>query len=75
MRPNKLSVLAPTLFLIIGLGGNAANAEEDVEQSPWVGVGEQAPSFSLTTTDGQTLNPEDLRGEKLLVLTFFRGTW
>jgi hypothetical protein len=75
MRLNKLSVLGSTLFLIIGLGGIPANAEEDVVQWPWVEVGEQAPSFSLTTTAGQTLSPEDLQGEKLLVLTFFRGTW
>jgi len=73
MRPRILSTLTPALLL--GLATFPAAAEEEIMQSPWVGVGEQAPSFSLTTTDGQTLNPEDLRGEKLLVLTFFRGTW
>lgn len=75
MRPNKHSVLASTLCLIIGFGGIPADAEEEMMQSPRVEVGDEAPPFILSTIAGQTLSLESLRGDKLLVLTFFRGTW
>jgi len=73
MRLMILSTLTPALLL--GLATFPANAEEDVVQSPRVEVGEEAPPFTLPTTEGQTLSLESLRGDKPLVLTFFRGTW
>ncbi len=73
MRPRILSTL--TLALLLGLATFPATAEEETMQSAQVEVGEHAPSFTLTTTEGQTLSPESLRGDKPLVLTFFRGTW
>lgn len=73
MRPRILSTL--TLALLLGLATFPATAEEAMVQSPRVEVGEEAPPFTLPTTEGQTLSPESLRGDKPLVLTFFRGTW
>ena len=44
-------------------------------QAERVAVGQEAPGFSLTGTDGRSYAPSDVRGQKDLVLIFFRGTW
>lgn len=38
-------------------------------------VGEEAPDFTLTSSDGETLTLSAMRGEKKVLLVFFRGTW
>ena len=43
------------------------NAEEPIEQ---VEVGNEAPDFALTDTDGNEFNLSDYEGEKVLVLEF-----
>ena len=43
------------------------NAEEPIEQ---IGVGNEAPDFALTDTDGNEFNLSDYEGEKVLVLEF-----
>ncbi len=40
-----------------------------------IAVGQEAPDFSLTSSDGKTYSPSTLRGEKNLLMIFFRGTW
>ena len=75
MRTATLSTLTLAWLLVMGLGANSATAEEELVQSARVEVGQQAPTFSLSTTDGATLSLASLQGDKLLVLTFFRGTW
>ena len=52
-----------------------ARAADGAVQAERVAVGREAPAFSLVGTDGETYAPFDLRGEKNLVLIFFRGTW
>ncbi|MGB5514848.1 MAG: AhpC/TSA family protein, partial [Thermoanaerobaculia bacterium] len=59
----------------LGLAALSVAAGEEGGQAARVEVGEQAPTFSLSTTDGATLSLASLQGDKLLVLTFFRGTW
>ena len=73
MRRTTLRGIA--LTLVLGPATLLAGAEGEVEQATRVEVGEQAPGFSLTTTDGATRTLDSLRGDKPLVLTFFRGTW
>ena len=40
-----------------------------------VRVGTEAPSFSLTTMNDDTLTLSDYRGQKDVVLVFYRGHW
>jgi peroxiredoxin len=61
--------------LLLGLAALSVAAEEEGGQAARVEVGEQAPDFSLSTTDGATLSLASLQGDKPVVLTFFRGTW
>lgn len=73
MRRKTLSTFP--LALLMGLAAFSAVAEEEVVQSARVEIGQQAPAFSRPATDGATLTLDSLRGDKPLVLTFFRGTW
>ena len=76
-------MLAATLLVgcLAFLLDSPANAEGDEPvdayraQAERVEVGQEAPGFSLVGTDGESYAPSDLRGEKNLVLIFFRGTW
>jgi cytochrome oxidase Cu insertion factor (SCO1/SenC/PrrC family) len=40
-----------------------------------VQVGQEAPDFTLRSPDGSSRTLSELRGQKNLVLIFFRGTW
>jgi hypothetical protein len=40
-----------------------------------VAVGTTAPDFSLRTLSGDTLSLSDFRGEKNVILVFYRGHW
>lgn len=40
-----------------------------------VAVGTAAPDFSLRTLAGDTLTLSDFRGEKEVILVFYRGHW
>ena len=73
MRRATLSTF--TLALLLVLAALSVAAEKEGGQAARVAVGEQAPDFSLSTTDGATLSLASLQGDKALVLTFFRGTW
>ncbi len=44
-------------------------------QSMRVAVGDEAIDFTMQSIDGETYSLGDLRGEKTVVLIFFRGTW
>jgi cytochrome oxidase Cu insertion factor (SCO1/SenC/PrrC family) len=45
------------------------------DNPPAVRVGEQAPDFTLEAPDGSSYTLSERRGEKNVVLVFFRGTW
>ena len=51
-----------------------ARAEEPTAAKP-IGVGQTAPDFTLPDPDGSNHSTSDLRGEKNLLLVFFRGAW
>ena len=40
-----------------------------------VGVGDLAPTFSLTATTGETVSLEDVLTDGPLILGFYRGRW
>jgi len=71
----RATLITFTLALLLGLVALSVAAEEEGGQAARVEVGEQAPDFSLSTTDGATLSLASLQGDKPVVLTFFRGTW
>ena len=47
----------------------------DPPQAESIQVGDEAPGFALSDLDGESHRLADLRGEKPLVLVFFRGAW
>ena len=40
-----------------------------------VAIGDEAPDFTLEAYSGDTLTLSDLRGDKNVVLVFYRGHW
>jgi cytochrome oxidase Cu insertion factor (SCO1/SenC/PrrC family) len=77
MKPKLL----PALFLLsLGLAGAAtagaaAAAPAPAGRSKPVAVGEAAPDFSLSDHRGGTVRLSSSRGQRPVVLVFFRGAW
>ena len=46
-----------------------------MQQTSRVVVGDEAIDFTMQSIDGNTFNLTDLRGEKAVILVFFRGAW
>jgi hypothetical protein len=38
-------------------------------------VGDKAPEFELEDTAGEMIRSKDILSDRLIVLTFYRGTW
>ena len=38
-------------------------------------VGDNAPEFELENTAGEMIRSKDILADRLIVLTFYRGTW
>ena len=67
MRRFSIAALA---VLIAGL----ASAAEQARTSP-VAVGDMAPDFALQDQNGQTVKLSASRGQRPVVLVFYRGYW
>jgi cytochrome oxidase Cu insertion factor (SCO1/SenC/PrrC family) len=65
----KLKLLLPLLLLAAGL----AQAAEP--RTAPVAVGETAPDFTLQDQNGQTVKLSASRGQRPVVLVFYRGYW
>lgn len=52
-----------------------AVADDSAPAAERIAVGHQAPDFTLESSAGDTYNLSELRGEKNVLLIFFRGTW
>ena len=52
-----------------------ASAEEAEQASDRVAVGQTAPDFTLASSAGDDHTLSELRGEKNLLMVFFRGSW
>jgi cytochrome oxidase Cu insertion factor (SCO1/SenC/PrrC family) len=76
MRPSlKLFVrqglcLVFMLAVLTPLAAQPAQMQEDRVQ-----VGDEAIDFTMQSLDGETVSLSDMRGEKNVVVIFFRGTW
>ena len=87
-RTGRLSILAAGLLLAVGCGGETGGANTgEPALGPHDGdglaatdldrlaVGDPAPDFTLPTFDGDTVTLSDYRGEKTVLLVFYRGHW
>jgi len=63
--------LLPALVLALAWSGSGAG----VRAAARVPVGEQAPDFTLTTTEGEELRLSRLGEKGPVVLTFVRAHW
>ena len=63
------------MLVLVATIAVAAPGGLGVAQESVLEVGQPAPEFSLESVDGELHSLADLRGEKALVLLFFRGTW
>ena len=80
MRTTLSLTLSLASLLALALGAALPATAQEAEAAatpaqPPIAVGEQAPTFHLTASDGTAFSLEDLEGQKNLVLVFFRGTW
>ncbi len=62
-------------LLLFGLAWIASTATAESKQAERVAVGDNAPEISLQASDTHEYKSGELRGEKNLLLIFFRGTW
>ena len=73
------SIGVGALVLVAALAAVSSQAEEAEKKKPavekTVAVGTAAPDFTLPDPDGIDHTLSTLRGEKNLVLVFFRGAW
>lgn len=79
MRIRALRLFPFVLLLTATLGATPAPAQDDeapdVQQAERIEVGDKAPDFTLPDLEGASHRLADLRGEKPLILVFFRGAW
>lgn len=76
MNPSlKTLVLAAGLVAGIWCSAGAAAEEADAMPAERVAVGMEAPAIVLPDTTGAEHRSAQLRGEKNLVVVFFRGAW
>lgn len=74
-RPLVTALLVAGTLTVGAMTMEATAMGAESSQAERISVGQEAPAFSLTSSDGKTYSLADLRGEKDLVLVFFRGTW
>lgn len=73
-RGSRLAAAVVASSLLAGALA-AAPVAGAAQQADTIAVGDEAPDFTLQSIDGETYRLADLRGDKNLVLIFFRGTW
>jgi hypothetical protein len=58
-------------FLLVVLGAGPLVGAGDARP----GIGDEAPDFTLVSSGGETVALSSMRGQKKVLLVFFRGTW
>ena len=79
------ALLTGALFVSPALAMNASAGSSSLGSRPHdlevvapqagVQVGSEAPDIALESIDGDSLRLSDLKGDKNIILVFFRGTW
>ncbi len=75
-----IAAASAVVLLVVGADGPIELGPKDGwDLSPTeldrVKVGDTAPDFSLLAYSGDTISLSDFRGEKNVVLVFYRGHW
>lgn len=76
--PKALESLRPPLIaclLLVVFGWSSPASAADQDQADRIAVGDTAPEVALEASDATLYQSQALRGEKNLLLIFFRGTW
>ena len=68
-----LGLLAVLLMSVAAL--TVASHGASATQAERVAVGDEAIDFTMQSIDGETYRLSDLRGEKNVIVIFFRGAW
>ena len=63
---------AAIAFGQVSQGGSDSLPATDLER---VKVGDRAPDFTLESEEGKPISLSDFRGEKTVILVFYRGYW
>ncbi len=71
----RLASLALMVALVPAPSQAAEAPQADPVQADRVQVGQVAPDFTLPDPDGAEHGLSTLRGEKNLLMVFFRGAW
>jgi cytochrome oxidase Cu insertion factor (SCO1/SenC/PrrC family) len=71
MKRACTTTLRTTLILGLLVGAAASAAAQGARAA----VGDTAPDFTLTASDGSSHTLSELRGESVALVVFFRGTW
>lgn len=58
-------------FLLVVLGAGPLVGADGARPK----IGDQAPDFTLVSSGGENVTLSSLRGQKKVLLIFFRGTW
>ena len=69
----RLTILLASLVFLATVA--ADSAADEFSQAPRIETGQEAPAISLVDPDGELHALKDLRGEKNVILIFFRGSW
>lgn len=65
-----------TALIAFGWFGSVAADDGATPEAPArIAVGQEAPEISLASSTDDTHTLSELRGEKNLLVIFFRGTW
>ena len=66
-------VIQVVLVMMIALSANSYSVSSQ-RKTP-IGVGDEAPDFTLNDQNGQKVTLADARGKSAVVLVFYRGFW
>ena len=60
-----------SLIILLALTALAASAQQPTPPQTQLKVGDRAPDFTLTDTEGKPVKLSDFRGKKSVVLAFY----
>ncbi len=69
MKQRSTPMLACAMFVFFFASARELTSQERIS------VGQEAPGFSLGSSTGETFDLASQRGDKNVLLVFFRGTW
>jgi cytochrome oxidase Cu insertion factor (SCO1/SenC/PrrC family) len=71
MFANKLKKISVVALLMAGLAVTSSAQTKTPPPDPKIKVGDVAPDFTLTNTDGKPVSLHDFKGKKNVALAFY----